>query len=149
MAYGSDYVLKASAEYRGWDVSPYKDIISGMSPSDLGKVAWVRLEDGTYYGPLLVGDSGARHDFYKLVYVNHEIAEIGNRLRELMGFTYSEWGEVVVSLCPPASDSIPVRYQPYLKWDSSGGLDWREWPKQQMPVNCTGWGDGSVYDGAQ
>lgn len=148
VSYGDDSVLLATANYRGYDVSPYKDTISGISPADLGKVAWIKLDNG-WYGPLLIVDAGARHHFYDLVYVKHEIAEVGNRLRALMQFTYSEQGEVYVGLCPPTADSIAVRYQPYLKFSDEGGLTWREWPRQEKPVKCDGWNSYEVFEGAQ
>lgn len=151
VSYGSDWLIERNAEYRGYTLSPYRDGcgISGISPSSLGKIAYIRISESEWYGPCLVVDVGARRDFYSLVYEKHEIAEVGDRLRELLGFQYSQWGEVFIGLCPPPPDSIAVRYQPYLKFSDEGGLNWKSWPKQEMPVKCTMYGDGRIYEGAQ
>lgn len=150
VAYGNQLLVEANADYRDIDLSPYWNRcgISAISPRDLAKIVWVKADD-KWLGPCIFIDAGARHHFYNLVYVNHEIAEIPFWMADMMGFENGEWGEIFIGLCPPTDDSLAVEYQPFLKFDDSGYLLWREWPRQQMPVQCSDWGADVTYEGAQ
>lgn len=150
VAYGNQSLVEANAAYRGYSLDGFDNRcgVAVMSPSDLGKIVWVRLSETEWIRCLAV-DVGARHDFFALVFQKREVAEVPFWLAEHMDFEFSQWGEVAIGLCPPPPDSIAVRYVPYLKFDSSGGLTWREYPAQQRPVSCTGWGADVNYGGAQ
>lgn len=141
--YGSQRLSEANAEYRGYDLRPYKCGLAVMSPGDLGKVVWVRATGSEWFGPCLAVDTSAWKDFYANVYVRKEIAEIDIRAANALGFDHGIKGEAYVGLCPPEEGaSIAVSYAPepnlvyYTDGDSAPlNLFW-PFPKQQMPINC-------------
>lgn len=137
--YGNDHLAKANAEYRGYDLSKFKQRcgLAVMSPSDLGKVVWVKDATGEWYGPCLAVDVGARHDFYDLIYVKHEVAEVTETLAKRLRFPHgsSIWGEIFIGQCPPPIWSEPREYRPKLVFDNSP-TPYREWNKQQYPIEC-------------
>ena len=118
--YGPQYLIEANAEYRGYDLSFYRDRcgLSAISPADLGKIVWIKMSDGSFYGPCLFVDVGAWQDFYTLVYIRD--------------------GELSVSLCPPGKRSRPEVYQPPLEWSNGPvySVSNYPYPKQQMPMEC-------------
>lgn len=142
--YGSDRLARSNAEYRGYDITLYKDNcgLSVISPSDLGKIVWVKIYTGEsyyWYGPCLGVDVAARRDFHRIVYRNQEVAEISRTLRDKLNFTHGKWGEIYIGLCPPLpGQSIPRRYIPPLHFDYSGEMrnPYIRWPKQQSPASC-------------
>ncbi len=138
--YGPQYLIESNAAYRGYDLSFYRDRcgMSAISPADLGKIVWIKVDDGSFYGPCLFVDVGAWEDYYTLVYVNREIAELGEIQRAMLGFKSIQDGELSVSLCPPGKKSRPEVYQPPLEWSNSlvYPVSNYPYPKQQMPVEC-------------
>lgn len=140
VTYGSQHLIEVNAQYRGYDLSYYKNRcgVSAISPSDIGKVVWLRVEGQDWYGPCLTVDAGARRHFYHLVYVNHEIAEVPVWMAERFKFPHgsSRQGEVFRGLCPPHSESIPEDYAPPLLWDEYGPNPYFKIPDQQIPVDC-------------
>src|SRR3990167_5316997 len=139
--YGPQWLVEAVAEYRGYDLSPYPDRcgLSLISPSDLGKIVWVRQLDGSWYGPCLAMDVAARKDFAWIVYYAQEVAEVPNSISEKMGFANGQWGEVYIGDCPPSSDSVPQVYRPPYELDkdpNSVTPSMWPYPAQQYPVNC-------------
>jgi len=139
--YGPQWLVESVAEYRGYDLSPYPDRcgLSLISPSDLGKIVWVRQADGTHYGPCLAVDVAARQHFAWIVYNNREVAEVPNHISTMMGFKNGQWGEIYIGVCPPPADSIPAYYQPPLVLDpdpqSITPSMW-PYPEQQLPGEC-------------
>lgn len=137
--YGNDSLAKANAEYRNYDITNFHQDcgVALMSPADLGKIVWIRLPDGSYYGPCLSIDTGARHDFYDLIYVKHEIAEVTETLAKRLRFPHgsSAQGEIYIGQCPPPAWSEPREYQPKLVF-SNEPTPYREWNKQQHPIEC-------------
>lgn len=99
--YGSVGLSQANAAYHGYSLDGYEFGAALMSPSDLGKVLWVRRPGGEWFGPGLSVDVASRKDFYKYVVLNHEVAEIDIRAVTALGFMRGMWGEVYVGLCPP------------------------------------------------
>ncbi len=102
--YGSQNLVEANAEYRGYDLTGYKDRcgVATMSPTDLGKVMWLRAPTRTgWYGPCLAVDVAARIHFARAVYYVNEIVEVSTKVRDLYGFENGIWGEVYVGACPP------------------------------------------------
>lgn len=77
-------VMEANCQYRA-DMSgvTYEEWMAGatdgiamMSPSDLGKTAWIRRE-GIWEGPFRVCDCGVRGQVYEMVVVRGEVVEVG------------------------------------------------------------------------
>ncbi len=140
VVYGSQQLVEANAAFHGYDLSPYRDRcgLSAISPADLGRVMWIRT-GGDWYGPCLAVDVAAIRDFYNVVYVNGEIAEIGRLQSDLFGFRYSAFGEVAVSLCPPALSSAPQWYSPPLREAAPGQIEPSMWPypPQEFPTDCS------------
>ncbi len=138
--YGPDWLAEANADYRGYSLNGFRDRcgLAVMSPADVGKVVWVRLLSGEWYGPCLAVDVGARHDFYDLVYMKREVAEVTTTLRDLLKFKYgsSGWGEIYVGLCPPEGESKAEEYQPLLSYSQEPSPTFWPYPKQQWPMEC-------------
>lgn len=139
--YGPQYLIQANADFRGYTLVPFRDQcgMSAISPADLGKIVWIRLDDGSWYGPCTFVDVGAWHDYYSLVYVKHEIAELGEVQRAMLDFVSIREGVLSVGLCPPGNNSSqPEKYQPPLEWNNSPvyPVSNYPYPKQQMPVDC-------------
>lgn len=110
-----------------------------MSPSDIGRVVWVRLPSGEWYGPCLSVDVGARRDFYQLVYVNREVAEVSKRLRDLLRFEHgsSGWHEIFIGQCPPDAHGLtPERYAPALSYSTDARNPNLKLPAQELPADC-------------
>lgn len=138
--YGPQYMAEANAEYRGWTLDPYYERcgLSVMSPSDIGKVVWVKLLNGEWYGPCLSVDVSARKDFYTNVYVKQEVAEVTDRLRDLLRFEHgsSGWGEIYIGQCPPHPKSTPDLYSPPLTVSTDERSYAIKLPKQELPGYC-------------
>lgn len=140
--YGSQQLIEANAAYRGYSLAPYKGRcgVSAISPADLGKIVWLRVEGREWYGPCLFIDVGAKHDFYNLVYIKREVAEVGPAIRNYFNFKWgsSAWGEIYIGLCPPLDNTSRRPYQPPLAFNSTDyRLPYTQWPEQQLPVDCT------------
>lgn len=136
LLYGSQRLVELNAEYRGYDLTPYRDRcgLSTISPSDLGKIVWIKTGSG-WYGPCPAVDVAATRDFYKIVYETQEVAELARPQMEMFGKLVT-WGEVFVGNCP--DDSVPSQlYRPPLELVKP----YREpsmwpYPAQQIPSGC-------------
>ena len=135
--YGPQWLIEANAEFRSYDLAPYRDRcgLAVMSPADLGKIVWVRLPGEAWYGPCLAVDVAMRKHFYQYVEVYREVAELGDQQRRLLGnWPASTWGEVFVGACPPAPSA--GQPQPYrLAQIQEGGphASFYPYPPQQRP----------------
>jgi len=71
------YAMDATAEYRGIDYEKEGCIggVSLMSPIDIGKKVWVKV-DKTWYGPFCVVDCARRGDMYSIVVFRDEVIEV-------------------------------------------------------------------------
>ena len=137
--YGPQYLVEANAEFRGYDLSPYRDRcgLAAMSPADLGRILWLRLPGGEWYGPCLVVDVAMRKHFYTYVQEYQEIVEVGDRQRKLLGdWPSSAWGEVFVGRCPPRLGQ-PILYR--LTDVRQGGphSSFYPYPAQEIPARCS------------
>ena len=138
--YGPQWLVEQVAEYRGYDLSPYSDRcgVSLISPSDLGRVVWIKQADGSWYGPCLAMDAAAREHFAWIVYNNWEVAEVPNFLAEKMGFCCGQMGEIFIGICPPV-DSTPEFYRPPKIWETDPGTvtpSMYPYPAQVFPGEC-------------
>lgn len=70
------YVMDATAEYRGIDYDEYGCIggVSLMSPIDIGKKVWVKV-NGDWIGPFCSVDCARRGDMYSIVVIREEVVE--------------------------------------------------------------------------
>lgn len=143
--YGSQNLVEANAEFRGYDLSHYRDRcgVSVMSPSDLGKIVWLRDKDtSNWYGPCLGVDVGARRDYYRLIYEKGEIAEVSRIVANLFGFEFGERGELFIGQCPPRDEQLemmdPEIHLPPIVWDIWGEKNPVFWPypPQEIPETC-------------
>ena len=139
--YGSQALVERVAAYRGYDLSPYPDRcgISLISPTDLGKVVWIKQADSSWYGPCLSMDTAAREHFGWIVYHNWEVAEVPNSISERMGFENGQLGEIFIGPCPPPSDSFPNYYQPPLEYENDPARitpSMYPYPEQELPQAC-------------
>ena len=103
MVFYGPSVMKATAEYRGID---YKEMgciggISLMSPIDIGKRVWIKLEN-VWHGPFCSVDCARKGDMYSIVVTRDEVVEVEFAFAEQLGmvslvpkgnriFTAHEW----------------------------------------------------------
>jgi len=140
--YGGQSVIEATAAFRGYTLDGYLGGISAISPAHLGQVAWVRVGNSGWVGPLTVVDAVARSDAYGSIYERQEIAEVPRWLAHRLGFEYGAAGELYLGLCPPVYEwSVPAPYAPPLVVDHPPYEPHRSWypyPPQQRPVTECG-----------
>lgn len=77
-------VMQATAEYRGID---YDDCVGGvslMSPIDIGRKVWIKVND-EWHGPFCVVDCAKKGDMYSVVVYRQEVIEVDFSFAEQMG----------------------------------------------------------------
>lgn len=144
VVYGGNLLIESNALYHGYDLGPYPDRcgLSGISPSSLGKIAWVRLDGSDWVGPCLVVDAVAQVDAYASIYERHEVAEVSRDTAAALGFEYGQWGYVFWGSCPPPADSLHYSAMPYApeltpyQEPYTGPRSFAPYANQQMPVSC-------------
>lgn len=147
--YGNQRLVEANAEYRGYDLSFYKERcgVAVMSPTDLGKIVWIRPRPvegeplGPWYGPCLSVDVAARAHFARTIGFMREIAEVSTIIKEEFGFEYGVWGQIYVGQCPsPTLDLLrPDDYDPELvedKYNAHIAYSLYPYPEQEIPIDC-------------
>lgn len=117
--YGSWPLVRANAEYRGYDLDGYRCGGSLMSPASLGKTFWIRLYDGSWWGPCLSVDCSARKDFFANTVVRSEVAEVDDGSMRVLGARWRQWGTVYVGPCPPVADRDMrgMEFRPSIEFD--------------------------------
>lgn len=144
VVYGSQALVEANADFRGYDLSHYPNRcgFSAISPAELGKIGWFRVGNSGWLGPCISTDAVARADAYGSIYERQEVAEVPRWLANRLGFEYGAWGEVYFGLCPPLYEwSIPQAYAPPLVVDHppyEGHRSFYPYPPQQRPVTECG-----------
>ena len=98
-------VMEGTARYRGMDLDGYVDGVSLMSPSDIGKVVWIRY-NGVWEGPFLSVDTAQQNHMCQAIQTRGEVVEVGYKTAKRWGMTdwptVHEWKvDVEVSLMPP------------------------------------------------
>ena len=98
-------VMEATADYRGMSLDGFVDGVSLMSPSDIGKVVWIKY-DGVWDGPFLSVDTAQQNHMCQAIQTRGEVIEVGYKTAERWGMTdwpdVHEWKvDVEVSLIPP------------------------------------------------
>lgn len=161
--YGTWQDTNAQAVYRGYDPLPYACGGALMSPTDLGKIFWVRRVPGDarydslqittdWFGPCLADDTSARKDFIDNVFRQRKVAEMDDRVADALGGWINDawfWGEVYVGICPPDEDETPPILYFYGENPVDSMIDWADplatigyrsslypFPEQQFPVPC-------------
>ena len=89
--------MEATAEYRGLSLEGFLDGVALMSPTDIGKTAWIRGPNG-WEGPFLVVDCAQRDDIWPIVRYRREVVEVGWETKERWGLESPIDVEVVVAL---------------------------------------------------
>lgn len=141
VVYGNQNLIEANAQFRGYDLAPYRERcgVSALSPADLGKIYWLRpSSDSPWYGPCLAVDVAKRTDFYTYVTELKEVAEIPRWLATRWGAEFSLRGEVAVSLCPPQyhSQARPYVLPPLELTNLHPHPSFYPYPPQQLPEPC-------------
>jgi len=140
VAYGSQGLVEANAEYRGYDLSPYwqRCGVATMSPADLGKIIWLKVDGGEWLGPCLAVDVAAQVDFDRIVYKMHEVAEVPFWMAEMMGFENGGWGQVYIGDCSPGDGSVAQTYAPLkTEWQGEARPLFWPYPTQELPRDCS------------
>ncbi len=120
------YAMDATAEYRGIEYDDCLGGVSLMSPIDIGKKAWVKIDD-IWYGPYCVVDCSRRGDMYTNVVYREDVIEINFELALEVGmvsehkdgeyevYEWFKWVEVLVDVSPEeySFDSEPIYYKEY------------------------------------
>jgi hypothetical protein len=133
--YGNQQIVEANALYRGYDLSFYPNRCGGsaISPADLGKVFYVKLPNGEWYGACLFVDVGARVDFANQISIG-EVAELPDWMLAKFDKYFSAEGEIYIGSCPNKY-SIPQYYKPVITY-SNEPHPYIPYPKQQRPPIC-------------
>lgn len=142
--YGGSQLVESNAVYHSYDLSPYPDRcgLSGISPSSLGRIAWVRTAWSDWVGPCLSIDAVSQADAQASIYDRHEIAEVSRDTAARLGFEYGQAGFVFWGACPPPADSLHYAAQPYApaltpyQEPYSGPRSFYPYPSAQEPVDC-------------
>lgn len=138
--YGPDSLTALVAHNLGYDLTPYKCGVAMPSPADLGKIVWLRVGNGPWYGPCLSMDVARRQDFYEIVYRRREVAEVSDSTRAALGnFPSSAWGETFLGECPPPDGDPAYIFEPKLIWDTPPHEQTPSnypYPAQEMPGEC-------------
>lgn len=136
--YGPDYMGRANADYRDYDLDGFACAGALMSPADLGKAFWVK-DGNDWVGPCLSVDVARRVDFYHYVYELEEIAELTDSALAALGIVNGARGQVFVGACPPDAPAMPQRYAPLVEWDwppfEPQPIFW-PYPVQEWPQVC-------------
>jgi hypothetical protein len=118
------YVMEATADYRRLDLDGYVDGVSLMSPSDIGKVVWIKY-DGVWEGPFLSVDTAQQNHMCQAIQSRGEVVEVGYKTAERWGMTdwpnVHEWKvDVEVSLIPPVFlDAFGIDMLDFPEWWSA------------------------------
>lgn len=119
-------LVRANAEYHGYELDGYKCGGALMSPSDLGRIFWIRATGGKWLGPCLAVDCSARKDFYANVFVRDEIAEVDTGAMQWLGQKWIASGEFFVGACPPGQRVGKwIKEQTKLQKLWGGAMDYR------------------------
>ncbi len=98
-------VMEATARVRGMSLDGFIGGVSLMSPSDLGKVVWIR-RGAAWEGPFLSVDTAQQNHMCQAIKTRGEVVEVGYETARRWGMV--EWPRVYkwkvpveVSLFPP------------------------------------------------
>ena len=121
-------VMEGTARYRGMDLDGYVDGVSLMSPSDIGKVVWIKY-NGEWEGPFLSVDTAQQNHMCQAIQTRGEVVEVGYQTAQRWGMTdwprVHEWKvDVEVSLIPPV----------FLKPFGLDKVDFPEWWSAQAEL---------------
>jgi len=120
--------MEATAEYRGFDTSDCIGNIALMSPIDIGRKAWIKV-DSEWYGPFCSVDCARKGDMYSIVVIREEVVEVDIHFAEKFGmvtinsdYTYDvhKWFKRVELYLPP-------------KYNQS------KLPEEGTPISYTDW----------
>ena len=112
-------VMEGTARYRGLDLEGYLDGVSLMSPADIGKKVWIKV-NGEWEGPFLSVDCARKGDMYGVIVHRGEVVEVGFRTAVRWGMVeengeVNDWfKEVEVYIGERVDeDSTPISYSEY------------------------------------
>ena len=143
VVYGNQRLVEANAAWRGYDLSriPGRCGLSGISPAELGRLAWVSIDGITFSGPCLVVDAVGRIDAYGSIFIRHEIAEVSRATAAALGFAYGAPGYIYFGVCPPDHPMSALPYAPPLALDVppyDATPSFYPYPPQQPGEPCPG-----------
>jgi len=117
------FLMEATAERNGIDLTPFLDGVALLSCADVGQTVWIKRSGGDWEGPFVVADCIKREHMFAAICYKEELVEVGFRTAERWGMAHME-GEIVVtdryveydvevykSPDPPAPTSEPVNYR--------------------------------------
>jgi hypothetical protein len=97
MVWYSPEVMRATAEYRGIECEECIGYVSLMSPIDIGRKVWIKIDE-QWYGPFMSVDCAKKGDMYSIVVYRDEVVEIGFDFARELGM-------------------VSVYYEPYWYYD--------------------------------
>ena len=116
--YGDPQLVRDQADYRGYDLTGYTSGIAVMSPVDLGKAFWLRV-NGAWYGPFLAVDTSRRDDFCASAGYRREIAEVPRNIFEQM----------TRECCIEEAEILAYGERPDMATDYREAIEWRYVPE--------------------
>ena len=117
-------MMEGTARYRGLSLDGYVDGVSLMSPSDIGKVVWIK-HNGVWEGPFLSVDTAQQNHMCQAIQTRGEVVEVGYKTAKRWGMTdwpkVHEWKvDVEVSLMPPVFlDAFSIEKVNFPSWWSA------------------------------
>ena len=123
-------VMEATAHVREMSLDGFVDGVSLMSPSDIGKVVWLRREgEAEWEGPFLSVDTAQQNHMCQAVQTRGEVVELGYQTAQRWGMT--NWPRVSVWKTPVEVSLIPPVFLDVCGIDA---VDYPEWWSAQAEL---------------
>jgi hypothetical protein len=123
MVFYAPGAMDATARYRELSCNDCVGYVSLFSPSDIGRKAWIKI-DNRWYGPFLSVDCAKRGDIYSVVVIREEVIEVEFEFAEKLGMAEKtddngghkvmEWYKDVEVFLPPLNHQRLTPYSAHL-----------------------------------
>ena len=84
MVFYAPGMMKSTADYHKIDLDGYLDGVALMSPTDMGKEVWIKV-DSIWYGPFISVDCARISDIYGVIGSRGEVVEVGFETAVMLG----------------------------------------------------------------
>jgi hypothetical protein len=109
-------VMKATANFVGYDLTGFLGGVAMMSCSDLGQIVWIRRTNEIWEGPYLVVDCAQWNHHWSIAINRDEVVEVGYK-------TAARWG--IIEDWKTEVEVIKSRWRP--PEDLGEAIDYSEW----------------------
>jgi len=84
MVFYAPLLMESTAHYHKIDLDGYLGGVALMSPADMGKEVWIKVE-GIWYGPFISVDCARIRDMYGVIGSRGEVVEVGFETAVMLG----------------------------------------------------------------